>query len=71
MKDQLTRAQMNRQDLVDNAILYMLESILPDCKIEYNSATFAKIRITVQDVVVNNMGLMTEMDFYPYWEEES
>lgn len=66
---ELTRKGCERQDLVDGAIQDLLEAVAPEgAEIEYDGQFMFEIRRAVQDVIVEKLGLMTAMEFYPYIE---
>ena len=66
----LTKKQIERQDDVDNLIHSLLVDVDPSYKyIEWNIEHISKVRNTIQDILVNSVGI-TEMQFYPYITEE-
>jgi len=76
-EQELTQAQLDRQDEVDNACFnFILElsgerSADDGGKVEWDMETIQEIREAVQDVIVDKLHLMTEMEFYPYIELEN
>ena len=65
----LTDAQIERQDLVDNAINDLLDSVAnTHDNTPWNIEYIGIIRDALQEVVVSHARLMTEMEFYPYIE---
>lgn len=72
----LTQAQLDRQDEVDavcfNFILQLSGEQSTDAggKIEWDMETIQAVREAVQEVIVDKLHLMTEMEFYPYIENE-
>ena len=73
---ELTQAQLDRQDEVDNACFnFILEmsgekSADDGGKVEWDMETIQAIREAVQEVIVDTLHLMTEMEFYPYTSED-
>jgi hypothetical protein len=65
MTDTLNKAQIDRQDYVDNTIHDMLAEVIPNH--EWDIEIIAEIR----EVIVEHLegkGIMSEMEFYPYIE---
>ncbi len=75
-EQELTQAQLDRQDEVDNACFnFILElsgerSADDGGKVEWDMETIQAIREAVQEVIVDKLHLMTEMEFYPYIEDD-
>ena len=64
---ELTKTEIERQDLVDNSIFELLQKINPSAnKIEWNIETIGQIRDTVSKVLVEDLRLCSEKKFYPY-----
>jgi hypothetical protein len=72
---ELTQAQIDRQDLVDNSIFEMLTKILDrknvpenysDC---WNIYDIGIIRDAVEKLLVRDYHFMISEEFYPYFEE--
>lgn len=72
MPQELTSKQLEQQDGVDNDIIDLLNKLRPAAspEIEYNGELVGKIRDAVQEVLCNDLKLLTEMEFYPYIEEK-
>lgn len=72
MNDKLTSKQTERQDEVDNACYALLLNLSgkTEKELPWDIYYISKIRQAAQEVVVDNLDLMTEMEFYPYIEEE-
>jgi hypothetical protein len=72
MSEELTDAQLTRQDIVDNAIFAMVRDLLPEeakKKLEWDIELVGG----VVDVIIEYLekkGICTEMEFYPYFVEE-
>ena len=75
--DELTREQINRQDLVDNAIHQLILDLIPNKginrepfhrQIDWNIEIISEVREVIQKYVTDK-GLCTEAEFYPYLEE--
>jgi|WetSurSiteA1Bulk_404760.scaffolds.fasta_scaffold99521_2 hypothetical protein len=64
-----TQIETERQDIVDNLIYCLIEDLIPETKqIEWDMEYIAQVRDVIKDIVVDELGLMTEMEFYPYRE---
>lgn len=61
---QLTEAQVLRQDAVDNWCQALIEA-LAGRPVQWNIELIGRVRDAVQGVIVEELGLMTEMEFYP------
>ncbi len=67
---ELTEQEIQRQDLVDNAIYTLLQTLNPTTRtIEWNIELIGKVRDAVSDVLVDDLALCSERDFYPFVEE--
>jgi hypothetical protein len=68
---ELTQDQIDRQDFVDNNILLMLNEMMPEKRgeIEHDIELVGKVRDAIQAVLVDDLHLCTEMEFYPYLNE--
>ena len=64
----LTREQLNRQDMVDAEIFGLLIRLAWQ-PVEWDIEMIGSIRGAVQEAVCDVTG-MSEMEFYPYLEEE-
>jgi len=67
---ELTNAQVNRQDFVDNQCYELICTLCKpiDGEIEWDIELISLVRDAVQQVLVDILELMTEMEFYPYVE---
>ena len=66
---ELTNAQIERQDFVDNAIFELLRELQPAAKdIDWDIEKIAEVRDSIAALFEQN-GICTENDFYPYIEE--
>jgi len=72
---ELTEREIERQDLVDNAIHKLIEDLAggdwalkrsKNVPLVWDIEVIGKIREVVQEIIVNEFMLMTEMEFYPY-----
>jgi len=61
---ELTQAQLDRQDRVDNACHTILER-LSGRELPWDIELSDIVRDAVKDVIVDRLGLMTEMEFFP------
>jgi len=69
---ELSLREINRQDFVDNQVYELLCTLDTDPnEIEWNIELIAKIRDAVQEVLVDDLKLMTEQEFYPYLEYDA
>lgn len=69
MTRELTEAEIERQDSVDFAIYNLVASLVPTPEnVDWDIEWIAEIRDTIQEMIVNKLGLMTEQEFYPYIE---
>lgn len=77
---ELTKAQLRRQDLVDNAIHQMLNKVMEDLKPQntsygWNIEEITKVRDVIFPILKNRyyghpeFKELNEMDFYPFIEE--
>ncbi|MCC6259563.1 MAG: hypothetical protein IT311_01770 [Anaerolineales bacterium] len=59
--------EINRQDLVDNAIYNLLQELNPsERNIEWNIEIIGEIRDVIQAWFVERLAITDEMSFYPY-----
>ncbi len=66
----LTDEQLKRQDFVDNRIFELLSKLSPEpAKPEWDIELIGQIRDSVEDILVDRLKLMSEMEFYPYFNE--
>lgn len=70
MENEFTELETERQDYVDNRIHEFIEDMIPDAVdyLEWNIENIGIIRDALQEVLVDRLGAMTEMEFYPYRE---
>jgi len=62
-----TQAETERQDIVDNLIYQLLTDLAPwGAEIDWDMEYIAEVRDVIQEILVDELGLMTEMQFYPY-----
>lgn len=67
---ELNKQQLDRQDLVDNAINSLLCDLCPEDKtVIWDMEYISLLREAVQTILVDDLKLMSEMEFYPYLEE--
>ena len=71
-REELTEAQLERQDWVDNCCHGFLQEMaaLAGKDIEWDMEHLGEVRLVAQEIVVDKLKLMTEMEFYPYIELE-
>jgi hypothetical protein len=66
----LTKAQIERQDFVDNAIYSLLHYVnSSEARVEWNIEMIGDIRDRIHYWLVDYYKLTDEMTFYPYVEE--
>lgn len=67
---ELSLREIEQQDLVDGACYELITQFCPNGleDVTWNIEHIAKIRDALQEVIVNDMQLMTEQEFYPYIE---
>ncbi len=65
---ELTEAQIAQQDAVDNACFNLITelAISPGRTIEWDIALITKVREAVEEVICDDLKLMSHMDFYPW-----
>ncbi|MCG3167426.1 MAG: hypothetical protein POELPBGB_03218 [Bacteroidia bacterium] len=64
---QLTKRELERQDLVDNSIFELLQTINPSEKeIEWDIEMIGEVRDVVSKLFVEELKLSSEKKFYPY-----
>ena len=66
---ELTAKQIRQQDFIDNNIYGLLVDV-SEKEIEWDIELISIVREAVQEVIVDKLHLMTEMEFYPYIEDE-
>jgi hypothetical protein len=63
----MTDQQIARQDEVDNVIHDVLELLVPnDNHVEWDIELIGKVRDAIQEVLVEDLKVCTEQEFYPY-----
>ena len=75
---ELTKKQLKQQDFIDNSCQRLIESVIEGIdsiapKVgdkHWDIENISKIREAVQEVIVDKLKLCTEMEFYPYIEED-
>ena len=66
---ELTTQQIERQDIVDNAIFNLINELIPsDNEMEWNIEAIGEIRDAIQSRIVTK-GFCTKQEFYPYITE--
>ena len=66
---ELTKKQLERQDFVDNAIFYLLETLNPTKKqLNWDIEVIGAIRNQISDYFVD-VEICKVQEFYPYIEE--
>ena len=68
-EDEFTQQETDRQDYVDNVIQHTLDR-LAGTAIDWNIEYIGEIRDAIQSIIVDELKLMTEQEFYPYREIE-
>lgn len=67
--DELSLREIERQDIVDNAIFCLIEDLIPEtARFEWNIEYIAEVRDVLQNIIVDELKIMTELEFYPYIE---
>ena len=71
-EDNWTGREEERQDCVDDACYDLICAFCPNGleDIEWDIELIGKIRDALQEVLVDDLKLMTEQEFYPYRELE-
>lgn len=66
----LTKAQLERQDFVDNAVFELIQKLDPSGKgIQWNIEMIGNIRDEIQYWIVEYLGLSDKLLFYPFIKE--
>lgn len=66
---ELTKAQMERQDEVDNAIHELVNELLPPGKtVEWDIDLIGEIRDTIREQLAEKRKLAADAEFYPFTE---
>jgi hypothetical protein len=70
MYEEFTKLELEKMDIVDNACYDLIVGFCPNGleDVDWNIEHISKIREALQEVLVDDMKLMTEMEFYPYRE---
>lgn len=66
---ELTAKQIGQQDFIDNNIYGLLVGV-SEKEIEWDMELISIVREVVQEIICDRLKLMTEMEFYPYIEDE-
>ena len=69
MEPELTGAQLERQDIVDNYIFKLLQELVLGREIEWDMELIGEVRDVIHDELMKR-GWCTEQEFYPYIVEE-
>ena len=65
--NELSRNEIERQDFVDNAIFHLIKKLNPSSKeIDWNIEMIGEVRDAVSSLIVNDLKLCNEYEFYPY-----
>ena len=65
---ELTNAEIERQDFVDNAIFDLIKELnLSSKEIDWNIKMIGEIRDIISNWSVNKLKICTEQEFYPYY----
>ena len=68
--NELSDAQIKRQDFVDNSIYELILLLSPaDAQINWNIEMIADVRDEIRYWLVNHYAVISEQEFYPYLEE--
>ncbi len=67
---ELTDKQIERQDLVDNAIFNLIQSLnTTDKTINWDIELIGEIRDVIAEWMIERLKITDEQNFYPYLEE--
>lgn len=69
-----TKACEDRQDYVDACCFNLISELANGTQTEWDINLITKIRMAVQQVICEDLELMSELDFYPWideWEDET
>jgi hypothetical protein len=66
---ELMKEQTDRQDIVDNACYGLICELAKASDVRWDIEYISKVREAVQNVIVDQLHIMSEMEFYPYIEE--
>ncbi len=67
---ELSKEQIKRQDLVDNAIFQLIQEVNPsNTDISWNIELIGTIRDAMQTIFVENLALCNKETFYPFLKE--
>lgn len=67
---ELTQEQILRQDNVDGACYGLICELAKVSDIPWDMEHISEVREAVQSVLVDKLHIMSEMEFYPYIEEQ-
>jgi hypothetical protein len=65
---ELTQEQIERQDFVDNTVYDFIRELTGQPS-EWNIEMVGAVRDAVREVIVDELGRMTEQEFYPFLKE--
>ena len=70
--EELSQTQIDRQDMVDNAIyqLFLELNPNPNKQIDWDIHWISEVREVVERVIVHEMEACDDLTFYPYLVEE-
>ncbi len=67
---ELTKHQIDQQDMIDNAIYHFIQSINPSDKgIPWDIEMIGEVRDVIEDWIVERLKITDEQNFYPWVEE--
>ena len=70
-QNELIKQQIERQDFVDNAIYDLIQKVNPaEKEIEWNIEMIGEIRDVIKEWLVDKLKIISEQDFYPYFERQ-
>ena len=68
---ELTKKQIDRQDYIDNAIYHLVRDLNPSSRyIDWNIEMIGDIRDMIEVWLVRELELCSDMEFYPYLQDE-
>ncbi len=63
---ELTREQISRQDIVDNACYALMLELAKGSDLPWDIEHISTVREAIQSVLVEKLHIMSEIEFYPY-----
>jgi hypothetical protein len=70
-EEEFTRKETERQDQVDGMIMEVILRCAPyDAEIDWDIGLIGVVRDAIQEVLVDELKIMTEQEFYPYRDLE-